>query len=64
MKTSPAKINSLLWIEKAAILPIVLAASKVFFRGECVASTTGDTCECSSIKRKHNVAFSIYFILS
>ena len=32
MKISPAKINSLLWIEKAAILPVVLAASKgVFF---------------------------------
>ena len=53
MKISPAKINSLLWIEKAAILPVVLAASKVFFfRGECGASTTGDTCECSSIKKK------------
>ena len=23
-----------------------------FFRGECVAFTTGDTCECSSIKKK------------
>ena len=53
MKISPAKINSLLWIEKAAILPVVLAASKrFFFRGECVAFTTGDTCECSSIKKK------------
>ena len=31
MKISPAKINSLLWIEKAAILPVVLAASKRFF---------------------------------
>ena len=39
MKISPAKINSLLWIEKAAILPVVLAASKgFFFRGECGAS--------------------------
>ena len=31
MKISPAKINSLLWIEKAAILPVVLAASESFF---------------------------------
>ena len=52
MKISPAKISSLLWIEKAAILPVVLAASKDFFRGECGASTTGDTCECPSIKKK------------
>ena len=54
MKISPAKIISLLWIEKEAILPVVFAASKVFFRGECGASTTGDTCECSSIKKKKN----------
>ena len=53
MKISPAKINSLLWIEKAAILPVVLAASKrFFFRGECGAFTTGNTCECPSIKKK------------
>ena len=51
MKISPAKINALLWIEKAAILPVVLAASKGFL-GECGASTIGDTCECSSIKKK------------
>ena len=31
MKISPAKINSLLWIEKSAVLPVVLAASKGFF---------------------------------
>ena len=31
MKISPAKINSLLWIQKAAILPVVLAASMGFF---------------------------------
>ena len=55
MKISPAKINSLLWIEKAAILPVVLAASKgVFFRGECGAFTTRDTCECLSIKKRKN----------
>ena len=31
MKISPAKINSLLWIEKAAILPVLLAVSKGCF---------------------------------
>ena len=45
MKISPAKINSLLWIEKAVIL-------QDFLRGECVASTTEYTCECSSLKKK------------
>ena len=52
MKISPAKINSLLWIEKAAILPLVLAASKgFFFRGECGYPQPGIP-ECSSIKKK------------
>ena len=43
---SPAKIYSLLCIEKTVILPVVLATSEFFFRDECVAYTTGDTCEC------------------
>ena len=38
---SPAKINSLLWIEKVAILPVVLAASKFFFEANVVHPQPG-----------------------
>ena len=68
MKTSPAKINSLLWIEKAANLPVVLAASKgFFFEVNVVHLQSGILVNARALKRKkrkHNVALSIYFILS
>ena len=41
MKISPAKIISLLWIEKEAILPVVFAASKVFFEANVVHPQPG-----------------------
>ena len=59
MKISPAQINSLLYTEKAAIFTVILATSEsVFlFRGECVASTTGDTGGCSLIKKTQYISF-------
>ena len=41
MNIFPAKINLLLWIEKAAILPVVLAASKIFYEVNVLHSQPG-----------------------
>ena len=41
MKIPPTKIYSWLWIEKAAILPVVLAASKKFFEANVLHQQPG-----------------------